>query len=263
MKKNIFVLSIAIFLSACASIDDDAAVYEVARPILGGGQWLSGHFKANPQSGTMTVIGVASRQLRRDDEIDLARNHAAEIVAMFHGMSGTMETVHRSGLSFNEWVLDSDIQLQHTVNHERFIGQLQFEPERDVYRHARVTLVYFTFATNVTPVSVPSAADESGRPEWTQNRNLPVVPGYNVAVGVARRQLWERDTIMRSAQATVARLIMDTNTVVENTVVDHSGYVPVTNLRLSSAGAVSGFRVLEFWIDPRTGYVFTLGIARA
>jgi len=181
---------------------------------------------------------------------------------MFHGMNGTMETVHRAGMGFAEWVLDSDIQLQHTVAHEPFIDQLQFDPDRDVFRHDRGTLVHFTFAANVTPVNVAKAVDENGRPDWTQNRNLPVVPGYNVAVGVARRRQWERDAIMRSAQATVARLIMDGNTVIENTVVDHSGYAPVTNLRLSSAGAVSGFRVLEFWIDPITGNVFTLGIAR-
>ena len=260
MKKWFFILGVAIFLSACASTDA-AGVASPARPPAAGAR-LSGLFSANPQSGTMTVIGVAGRQMRRDDEVGFAKIHAAELVAMFHGMSGTMATQHRAGVDFFSWILDSNITLQHTVNHEQFIDQLQFDPNRDVFRHDGGTLVHFTFSANVPPVNIVHSADAGGRPEWTRNRNLPVVPGYNVAVGVARRQMRERDAIMRSAQATVARLIMDTNTVIESMVIDYSGAAPVTYIRSSSSGMVNGFRVLEFWINPETGDVFTLGVAR-
>jgi hypothetical protein len=66
-------------------------------------QWESGHFILSPQNDTLIVIGVAGRHHSRwdndvsDAEIEAAKDDAARKVAMFYGMSGTVESYHRSG----------------------------------------------------------------------------------------------------------------------------------------------------------------------
>jgi len=266
MKRTSPFFIIVFFLVSCASSRPPGGGYATDENILEvpfhSGQWNPERLRACSRDGTLIVIGVANRQMRREREVDIARIDAARRVAMFHGMRGTVESLHRSGADFFDFISDSQIRLEHTVDYLRFVDRLEFDSDSDVFMADGATLVHFRYAARVIPVNFVGIIGADGRPNWLSVRYLPRVEGHAVAVGVSRNQRWFSDTVMLSAQAAAARLIMDRDTRIQFTVVDDTGHVPVAYIRTSSEGILDGFRVLEFWVDPVTGYVFTLGIAR-
>lgn len=225
-------------------------------------QWESGHWVAASRDNALVIIGVSSRLTRREDEIAAAKNDAARKVAMFHGMRGSVESFHRAGAGFFDHIFDSRISLEHTVDYAQFIEVLQFDPDRDVLVHDGGTLVRFRYAVRVVPMNLVSTMDANGRPNWLGNHSLPEVEGYTVAVGVSRNQRWLRDTVMRSAQAAAGRIIQDMSTRMQTAQVETAGHGTVGYINTRSKGFLDNFRVLEFWINPENGYVYTLGIAR-
>jgi len=226
------------------------------------GQWESGLFVTDSHDGEMVVIGVSSRLVRRADEVEAAKNDAARKVAMFHGMRGTVESFHRTGASFFDFIAEARIDLEPVIlDHARFIERLTFDPDHDVLLFEGGTLVRFRYAARVVPVNSVGTLDADGRPGWINDRNLPNVGGYMMAVGFSQNQVWLRDTVMRSTRAAAASLIQgeSTHTATETVVVNGQA---LTYIRSRSEGNLHNFRVIEFWIDPRNMSVYTLGIAR-
>jgi hypothetical protein len=222
--------------------------------------WESGRLVANPGDGTLVVIGVSNRLLRRDDEILAARRFAAWQVAMFHGVRGTVDFFLATDGGVLGFASDARVSLELGADFERFVDQLNFDPERDVLRFDGGTAVRFRYDATVNPVRVPRSTDSDGRPSWVNGHRLPEVPGYVVAVGVAQNQLRMSDTVMRSLEMLAANMITSSYTRVENEVTETSLGVSVF-IRSRSEGALNNFRVLEMWMDPRNGYVYTLGMA--
>ena len=263
MKKIFFFLGIIIFFSSCMS--SAPANMEGGFPVFAElsirERWESGHVVAGPQDGTLVVIGVANRLVRREDEIEVARNYAAQKVAMFHGMWGIVETIERVGETIIDDIFNSRIRLGHTVDYAQFIDQLQFDPEHDVLVINEGTLVRFRYTASVALVNFVGTIGTDGRPNWLYSRNLPEVAGYTIVVGISQQQILLRDTIMKSAQATVARIIELMNvTITEDTVETEHGPISLRTSR--SEGRVDNFRILEFWIEPGSGNVHALGIAK-
>ena len=260
MKKAFLFLCVAVFMSACASgavpTGNDAERFSMH------GQWESGLFFTDSLDGGMVVVGVSSRLVRRADEIEAAKNDAALKVAMFYGMRGTVKSFHRSGAGFFDFIAEASIDLEPAVSdHARFIERLTFDPDRDVLLFDGGTLVRFRYAARVAPVTFVGTLDADGRPGWIASRNLPSVDGYMVAVGFSQNQVWLRDTVMRSTRAAAAGLIRGdvTYTATETVVVNGQA---LTYIRSRSEGNLRNFRIVEFWIDPGTMSVYTLGIAR-
>jgi len=231
-------------------------------------KWESGHFVLGQREGGMEVIGVATRHHARwgdevlEQEIEAARDDAAQRVAMFLGMSGTVESFHRVGASFFDFVADSRIELERDApDHTPFAERLTFDPARDVLVFERGMLVRFRYPASVP--RVPSGrVSVGGRPEWVSGRDLPDVDGHILAVGFSQNQVWLRDTVARATEAAAAALLRSMYTTIEVADVDMQGGA-VSEIRSVSQGRLESFAILEFWIDPATMSVYTLGIARA
>lgn len=260
MKKVFPFLCVAFFLSACASGVAPTG-NDLERSSMHG-QWESGLFVTDSQGGDMVVIGVSSRLVRRVDEVEAARNDAARKIAMFHGIRGTVESFHRAGAGFFDFIAEARIDLQPTVvDYTQFTERLAFDPDHDVLLFEGGTVIRFRYAARVVPVSFVGILDADGRPNWISNRNLPDVEGYRIAVGFSQNQVWLRDTVMRSTRAAAASLLTGgaTHTATETVVVNGQS---LTYIRSRSEGNLRNFRIVEFWIDPGTMSVYTLGIAR-
>jgi len=269
MRKNIFFLSVSVFLfalSACVSVAPTGRNFA---ELSMAEQWESGRFAADSRDDALVVIGVAGRYHARwendisDVEIANARIDAARRVAMFYGMNGIIESYYRQGASFFAFIAYSRINLERAVvDYMRFVERLTFDPDCDVLVFERGTLVRFSYATQVTRVNFASAVNADGRPSWLSSQNQPVPDGYMVAVGFSpnRVQLW--DTVMRATEATAARLVKGINTQINTNIVDVPGEGSIVYIFSRSEGTLNNFRVLEFWIDPENMSVYTLGIAR-
>ena len=248
------------FLFACTSTPMSSTTESYFRESPTREQRELGHWVTNSQDGTLVVIGVANRHLRREDEIMAAKNDAAMRIAMFYGMRGTIESVLRTDGGILGFVNDSQITLEAAVDHEQFIGQMQFDPSYDVFVVDGGTLVRFRYETMVTRINFTGILSADGRPNWVDG-TLPETRAYVAAVGVAQNQLWLRDTVMMSAQAAAARIIESMFTSVQNEVTE-TRIGTAAYIHSKSEGELSSFRVLEFWINQRNGHVYTLGIAR-
>ncbi|MCL2232950.1 MAG: hypothetical protein FWB99_07735 [Treponema sp.] len=256
MKKAFLFLGCAMFiLSACISVPAPAPVSASAQRQGESGRWIAG-----TQDGALVVIGVANRHLRRQDEISAAKQSAAGKVAMFYGMSGMIESILRTDGGVLGFAADSRITLNPAFDYRHFIDRLHFDADYDVFEINGGTLIQFRYEARVTPVNFAGVMEADGRPNWA-NGHLPVVSGYTAAVGVSQNQLWLRDTVTRSVHAAAARLIEGGATTVRSAVTE-TGIGTASYIITRSEGVLNNFRVLEFWINPENGYVYTLGIAR-
>jgi len=255
VKKVFGILGAVIFsLSACAS----AAVNEQDSI---GEHRESGHWIAGTQDNLLAVIGVANRRLRREDEIAAAKDDAARKVAMFHGMSGIVESVIRTDGGVLAFAADSRFIFEPVIEYRQFIEYLQFDPDTDVSVVDGGTLVRFRYRAQVTPVNFSGIEEADGRPRWVSGQGLPESDGYVAAVGISQNQLRLSDTVMRSVEAAAAKIIEGGATSVQGEVTE-TVIGTAVSITARSEGFLDGFRVLAFWINPENGFVYTLGIAR-
>jgi len=261
LKKTCILIGIAVFFASCTSYPQ-GNVTETNIEIPLREQWEAGRLISDSREGTLVVIGVASRHVRRDDEIAAAKNDAAQKVAMFHGMRGSVESIMRTGRDIFGFYFNSQTSIRNIADYEQFIDRLQFDPDRDVLVTDGVTLVRFSYAARVARVNFIGTINADGRPNWLDGQYLPELDGYIAAVGVSQNQIWLRDTVMISAQTAALRIIENMSTRLWAAYVYVSGHGLVTETITISEGIVENFRVLEFWVNPRNGHVYTLGIAR-
>jgi len=261
-KPFLFLCAVAL-LSACTSysvmVENSPAALSMQSMQA---QWESGTFTKDSHGGEIVVIGVSSRLVRRTDEILAAKNDAARKIAMFYGISGTVESFHRAGAGFFDFIAESRINIESAItDYTRLIERLTFDPEYDVLEFSGGTLIRFTYSAEAARLNFTNTLDANGRPTWIDNRNLPSFDGYMTAVGFSQNQVWLRDTVMRSTQAAAAALLKMTGTSTETETVVFNGQA-VTYIHSRSEGRFRNFRIIGLWIDPGNMSVYTLGIAR-
>jgi len=202
--------------------------------------------------------------VKRDSELEAAKEDAARKVSLFNGVQGTIETFSKSGSAgYFDFINQSNVNLVYDTNYDKYISQLKFDPDKDVYKSDNAVFVRFTYSTAVDDMQYTSVTDTNGNPGWVNYRNLPQISGYNVAVGFAQKQRWVKDTISKSVDAAVARMIEDMSTRVEASDLAQSGYGSSGTISTRSEGKLTDFVVLEFWVEPGTGNVYTLAAAKS
>ena len=221
------------------------------------GSWVSG-----PLNGRMVIIGVSGRLTKPDDEIQTAKEDAARIASMYHGILGSVELVNTTGSGgFFDYSANSILNLRYNLNYEQYIERLTFDPEKDVLRVDGATFVRFLFDVSNLDVDYSPRAG-GNRPSWVSNRDLPEFAGYTTAVGFAGRRSRLRDTVFASCESAAAILIESASTRVSSSETSVAGSGYTTTLYIKSEGRLTNFQILGFWIDPDNGSVSTLAIAR-
>jgi len=224
-------------------------------------QSKSGHWITRSPSNALVIIGVSNRMVKAESEITAAKEDAAHKASMYHSVGGTIESFYSAGGNALDFIADSQMDIVYDTDIAKYTDRLTFDPERDVVITDETVFVRFTYAA-ATPASVNFTAslNADGRPDWTFSRNLPQFDGYITAVGLARNQIKLKDTIRKSSDAAVAWMIAHIST--QFTVNDRTGMGNSSQTYSKSTGKVKNFQIIEFWIDPKTGYVYTLAIAQ-
>jgi len=264
VKTLAFFGALALFL-ACASAPPGGV--EETAPSLAE-QWKTGRVLAGSRCGGLTLIGVSSRLSGPEEEIEAARLHAARQAAMFHGVRVSARFVNRTGGGVLDFIAESETEVGPLeADYQRFAGRLAFDPGIDVLRFYGEgifgrggTLVRFTYAAPAAHVGGAGGTDADGRPGWTALRGLPEVEGHAVAVGFSPNRVWLRDAVTGAINDAAARLAMGMGSSVSTITVDVRGQA-FTYITSEGGGVLSGFRILEFWIDPADMSVYALGIA--
>ena len=263
LKPIIFFGCIFLFFS-CASSNPQVAGKKAptqTSSVTINDQSKSGHWVTRSSNNTLVIIGVSNPMVRRDTEITAAKEDAARKAAMYHGVHGTIESFHSAGANFFDYAADIKISLEYDTNLAAYIDRLTFDPERDVLRTDEAVFVRFAYAANVPPVDFAVPVNE-GRPNWSYSRDLPQIDGYLTAVGFARNQVRLKDTINKSSEAAIARMIEDVSTQIVASDKAGTGTGASGQIETRSEARLNNFQILEFWIDPNTKYVYTLAIAK-
>ena len=224
-------------------------------------QSKSGHWITRSSDNTLVIIGVSNFMVRRDTEITAAKEDAAHKAAMYHGVHGTIESYHSAGANFFDYAADLKVDLEYDTNLAVYIDRLTFDPERDVVITDEAVFVRFTYAATVPSVDFTASMNE-GRPNWSYSRDLPQIDGYLTAVGFARNQVRLKDTINKSIDAAIARMIEEVSTQIVSSDKAGTGMGASGQIYTRSEARLNNFQILEFWIDPNTRYVYTLAFAK-
>jgi hypothetical protein len=225
-------------------------------------QSTSGYWITRPSENTLIIIGVSNLQVKRDSEIAAAKEDAARKAAMYHGIQGRIESYYSSGANYFDFAADSKIELDYDTDHTKYIDRLTFDPEHDVVATDDAVFVRFKYTATAAPVDYITSINDDGRPNWTYSRDIPQINGYITTVGFARNQVRLKDTIRKASEAAVARMIEDMSTQIISNDKSGTGKGSSGQIRTRSEGKLDNFQIIEFWIDPKTGYVYTLAIAK-
>lgn len=223
-------------------------------------QYESGYWISRPSNGKLIVIGISNPMSRRDSEIASAKEDAARKVAMFYGIYGSVETTNRTGADYFDYLYNSNIELIYETNYEQYIEQLTFDPLNDVLITGEAVFIRFQHDTAIQDIGF-NARMINNRPSWTRAQDIPVFDGYVTAVGFAINQRRLKDTIYKSTEDAIARMIENLSTTVYAEEITGTGQGFSGYVQTKSIGRLNNFRVVDFWIEPETRFVYTLAIA--
>jgi len=269
--KSIFVLLLVLYFPAAAFSSGSKESNSPVKPEVSINyntsqssmqeQYASGYWIARSSNNRLTVIGVSNPMLRRDSEITAAKEDAAQKVAMFYGIYGSVETTSSTGSGFFDYTHDSSVELICDTDYERYTERLTFDPQNDVLITNEAVFVRFQHDAAVTEIDYTIRFTD-GRPDWIRNPNSLEFDGYVTTVGFARNQRRLKDTIYKSTENAAARMIEDLSTTI-NTRETTTGQGSSSIIQAKSEGRLNNFRVIDFWIEPDTRFVYTLAIAAA
>jgi len=225
-------------------------------------QYEAGHWNVTPSGGTLTVIGVSNPMIKRQDEIAAAKEDAARKTAMYFWIQGKIETVNNTGSGFLDYLYDSNVQLSYDTELEKYKSQLTFDPQNDVLITREGIFVRFQYPAAVTEIKY-KANIVNGQPSWIKNSGKPEFEGLITAVGFSKNQRRLKDTIYKSTEDAAIRMIESLSTMVNTKEVSVTGQGSSSFIHTISEGILFEFQVIEFWIEPKTRYVYTLAVARA
>jgi len=268
MKKSIAPLVMVLLFFSCASSSRwqngqgfFASLFHREPPPINQ-QATTGFWVTRPSGNALTIIGISNPMTKRAAEITAAQEDAAKKAAMYHGVWGSVEYLQGVGSGFLDYTAESAISLYYDPDYAKYIDRLTFDPERDVLKVDGAVIVRFKYAAAAPLVNYTTTMNDDGRPNWTYNRDLPQIDGYISAVGFAQNQARLKDTIRKSTESAVARLISEMSVTVMSTEKSVTGVGASTQIYTKSEGSLANFHVIEFWIDPQTKYVYTLAIAK-
>ena len=262
MFKGLAVIFAVLSLCACLSLGNGTE-----SPPAGDGVTQSTVEKIDtdywitpPKSNEIVIIGVSNFQRNREEEIASARTDAARKVSMFYGVGALVENIQNIS-GFLDHSTESNVIVEYSDQIDQYIDKLNFNPESDVYVRSNGVFVRFTYPASFPGnINLNFGKNANGSPRWTTSPPGDI-GGYVVGVGFSRRHARFRDAVLKSAESAVGSIVSNLSTSLQakDTATAQQG---ATFIHHQSQGKISGFLILETWIDPSTENVWTLAVAR-
>jgi hypothetical protein len=223
----------------------------------------AGYLVSGPGAGTLTVIGVSGRMRTAEREIDRALDDAARQIALYHGLKGKATTVLETGAGYRDFYLvtESEFKPLDEGDYTGYREALRFDREKDLVRTGTAVFLRCVYdAPGLGPVGHTYGA-EDGEPAWLHGDRTEI-PGYISAAGFSKNHRYLTETIARSRESAAAALLATVSSHIETRAADHTIWAGTTGIREIVEGELHNFMVLETWIEPGTGSVWTLAAAR-
>jgi hypothetical protein len=219
----------------------------------------------NAAAGSRLVfIGVAGVRSRREDSVRLALEEAAKKVSIFKRVEGEVSVYSNVGGGFFDYRSETSASIDYDKNYIHYIDDLEYDSETDVFQRENAVFVRARYSGSLhleytlSPLGL--------RPPWIDNPP-EFISGYAVGVGYAGRRDALRDTVIASYENAVLAIIRNHNSSAWSLSEGRGGlgfldYSAARQEGISARGVLTGFYVLEIWVDPDTMAVWTLAIAQ-
>jgi hypothetical protein len=252
----------AVIVSSCAGyaarLPVSAAFEREDKPAV----WTDGgYFVSGPCAGTLVVIGVSGRMRNAEGEIGQALDDAARQIALYHGLKGKAVTVLETGTGYRDFYLAIEAELKplNEGSYAAYREALRFDREKDLVRTGSAVFVRCVYDAPGLPPVERTHATGNGEPAWLHG-GVAEIPGYISAAGFAKNRRYLKETIARSRESAAAALMAMVSSRIETAVTDQANRR--TAAREVIEGELFNFMVLETWIDPADGSVWTLAAAK-
>jgi hypothetical protein len=151
-------------------------------------------------------------------------------------------------------------------NYKQYIEKFEYDPNTDVFQNENAVFVRVRYRGSLPLSYQTPPAGPGGKPVWVDNPP-EAISGYAVGVGYAGRRNAHRDTVIASYENAVLAIIRNQNTTAWSTSEGLRGsgfldYSAESQKATRASGVLTGFYVLEIWVDPATKAVWTLALAR-
>jgi hypothetical protein len=217
----------------------------------------------------MVFIGGANLRSNRDETINLALQDIARRISIFHAVEGKFVSYTKTGSSFFDYASDTQSSLAFNEDYLGFIEDLEYDPGADVMQVDNSLFIRARYRGPQTiriQYDMPPVAGEKVKPAWVDSPPTEI-SGYSVGLGYAGRRASHRDTVNASFEAAIFSIIRTVSGQVSAGAVNYQGsgtfdYRSANDTTVRAWGKLSGFYVLDTWIDPLNKGVWTLAIAR-
>jgi hypothetical protein len=223
-----------------------------------------------PAGNGLVFIGVVGRRSDPKETIQFALEDAARRVAVFQEVFGEYAVENNTGSGLLDYVNNTYTSLRYDEEGSRqYVDALQFNAETDTIELENSLIIRTTYP-GALPTSVkyrPTYGGADNRPNWVDNPPLEI-EGYEVAVSHSARFSSLADTYANSYRNAIFTIIRNVNTVSRTNDVMYQntgslfGYRSSSDNVMYSYGTLTGFYVLDTWLDPKTKWVWTLAIAK-
>jgi hypothetical protein len=226
-------------------------------------------FNSFPSSGGLVFIGAVGRRSSQDETLQMALENAAERVAIFRRVSGEYAVHNYIGSGAFDYTHDTATSLTYDKEGSRqYVDSLQFDPEKDTLLYENSFFVRVVYPGSLPyPVNYqPVYRGQNKKPTWIDNPPLEI-NGYEVVVGLSSRRSVMADAFNNSRDNAIFTVISNKHTSVRSSDMQYQtnesifGYKVDNNSVTYSYGTLTGFYVLDTWIDPREKTVWTLALA--
>jgi hypothetical protein len=266
MKANYIspvALVVSLVLGACASLPSPSS------PPPKSGAPVPVSFWNSMPVRDLVFIGAANLRSNRDESINLALQDIARKISIFQAVEGEFVSYTKTGSGFFDYTSDTQSSLSFNKDYLGFTESLEYDPDADIMQIDNTIFVRARFKGH-EPLSIQyelSPAKGGARPAWV---DIPPaeISGHRVGIGYAGRRASHRDTVNASFEAAIFSIIRTVSGQVSAGALNYQGsgafdYRSANDATVRTWGKLSGFYVLDTWMDPSTMGVWTLAIAKA
>jgi hypothetical protein len=252
----IFALFLFVFLSCKSSAS------QVETPPQEAGD--RGFWSTEPFFNEVIFHGAAGVRVDREESIRLALEDAARKAALFTRTEGKTIFYNKTGAGFWDYRSDTESILIYDEDYQKYIENFIFDSELDVLQDNNAIFVRTRYPS-AGPVDIPyrfRSSRSAGKPGWIDEP--PLIRGYVAGIGYAGRRSSHADTVKISYENAAFAIIRNIySTVTGNTAdIQGPGASASQESEITAEAVLTGFYVLDFWVDPSSRAVWTLAVAK-
>jgi hypothetical protein len=262
------LLSLVFLLAACISLP--TFIPQAPTPSGIDTDTKPPFFNSIPAGNGLVFIGIAGKRSNPDEALQLALEDAARRVTLFHKVSGEYAIENNVGSGAFDYTHNAYASLSFDrEGYKKHVEALQFNADTDMIEIENAVIVRTVYPSALhAPVQYrPVYGKVDQKPGWVENPSFEIA-GYEVGIGFSDRYSSLVDTCTNAYHNAIFAIIRNinatarTNDLLYQNTSSLFGYKTSSDNVTYSYGTLTGFYMLDMWIDPATKTVWTLAIAK-